>query len=157
MCGYDPKQNVKSFENWTMGQTATQGPDWSLMLTCRTRFSNTAKGFENSTDVGTRGQKVGWNVWPESSLDQLYVYNSTLYIYIILWRNEVKSLSCVRLFVTPWTVAYQAPPSMGFSRQEYWSGVPFPSPRNPPDPGIWATREAYIYIYICFVYQHSPW
>ena len=41
----------------------------------------------------------------------------------------VKSLSRVRLFATPWTVAQQAPPSMGFSRQEYWSGFPFPSPR----------------------------
>ena len=41
---------------------------------------------------------------------------------------KVKSLSHVRLFATPWTVAYQAPPSMGFSRQEYWSGVPSPSP-----------------------------
>ena len=39
---------------------------------------------------------------------------------------KVKSLSRVQLFVTPWTVAYQAPPSMGFSRQEYWSGLPFP-------------------------------
>ena len=39
-----------------------------------------------------------------------------------------KSLSCVRLFMTPWTAAYQAPPSMGFSRQEYWSGMPLPSP-----------------------------
>ena len=39
----------------------------------------------------------------------------------------MKSLSCVRLFATPWTVAYQAPPFMGFSRQEYWSGLPFPS------------------------------
>ena len=41
---------------------------------------------------------------------------------------SVKSLSRVRLFATPWTVAYQALPSMRFSRQEYWSGVPFPSP-----------------------------
>ena len=41
---------------------------------------------------------------------------------------EVKSLSRVRLFETPWTEAYQAPPSMGFSRQKYWSGVPLPSP-----------------------------
>jgi len=41
---------------------------------------------------------------------------------------KVKSLSHVRLLVTPWTAAYQAPPSMGFSRQEYWSGVPLPSP-----------------------------
>ena len=39
-----------------------------------------------------------------------------------------KSLSCVRLYATPWTAAHQAPPSMGFSRQEYWSGVPGPSP-----------------------------
>ena len=42
--------------------------------------------------------------------------------------SEVKSLSHVQLFATPWTVAYQALPSMGFSRQEYWSGLPFPSP-----------------------------
>ena len=48
----------------------------------------------------------------------------------------VKSLSCVRLFVTPWTVAHQAPPSMEFSRQEYWSGLPFPSPRDLPNPEI---------------------
>ena len=47
----------------------------------------------------------------------------------------VKSLSCVRLFATPWTAAYQAPPSMGFSRQEYWSGLPFPSPGDLPNPG----------------------
>ena len=44
------------------------------------------------------------------------------------WKVKVKSLSCVRLFTTPWTIAHQAPPSMGFSRQEYWSGVPLPSP-----------------------------
>ena len=44
------------------------------------------------------------------------------------WKGKVKSLSHVRLFATPWTVAQQAPPSMGFSRQEYWSGVPLPSP-----------------------------
>ena len=50
--------------------------------------------------------------------------------------SEVKLLSRVRLFATPWTVAYQAPPSMGFSRQEYWSGLPFPSPGDPPNPGI---------------------
>ena len=48
----------------------------------------------------------------------------------------MKSLSCVRLLATPWTVAYQAPPSMGFSRQEYWSGLPFPSPGDLPNPGI---------------------
>ena len=51
-------------------------------------------------------------------------------------KVKVKVLSHVRLFVTPWTVAYQAPPSMGFSRQEYWIGVPFPSPGDLPDLGI---------------------
>ena len=50
--------------------------------------------------------------------------------------SEVKLLSHVRLFATPWTVAYQAPPSMEFSRQEYWSGLPFPSPGDLPDWGI---------------------
>ena len=48
----------------------------------------------------------------------------------------MKSLSRVRLFATPWTVAYQAPQSMEFSRQEYWSGLPFPSPGHLPNPGI---------------------
>ena len=51
------------------------------------------------------------------------------------WR-EVKLLSHVQLFETPWTVANQAPLSMGFSRQKYWSGLPFPSPEDLPNPGI---------------------
>ena len=49
---------------------------------------------------------------------------------------KLESLSCVRLFATPWTAAHQAPLSMGFSREEYWSGLPFPSPGDLPDPGI---------------------
>ena len=47
-----------------------------------------------------------------------------------------KSLSRVQIFATPWTVAHQAPPPMEFSRQEYWSGLPFPSPGDLPDLGI---------------------
>ena len=54
----------------------------------------------------------------------------------LIGNVKVKSLSHVRLFATPWTVAYQAPQSMGFSRQEYWSGLPFPSPGDLPNPGI---------------------
>ena len=50
-------------------------------------------------------------------------------------KVKVKSLSRIRLFATPWTVAYQAPLSMEFSRQEYWSGLPYPSPGDLPDPG----------------------
>ena len=57
------------------------------------------------------------------------------------WKVKVKSLSRVRLLVTPWTAAYQAPPSMGFSRQENWSGAPLPSP-----------LLSYSYIHICNTY-----
>ena len=46
------------------------------------------------------------------------------------WKVKMKSLGCVRLLATPWTAAYQAPPCMGFSRQEYWSGVPSASPSS---------------------------
>ena len=63
-------------------------------------------------------------------------------IYLKSLKEKVKSLSRVRLFATPWTVAYQAPPSMGFSRQEYWSGVPFPAPGDLPNPGIEPTSLA---------------
>ena len=52
-----------------------------------------------------------------------------------LLKVKVKSLRVFH-FVTPWSLAHQAPPSMGFSRQEYWSGLPFPAPRDLPDPGI---------------------
>ena len=55
---------------------------------------------------------------------------------ICMW-NEVKLLSRVRLFATPWTVAYQAPPYMGFSRQEYWSGLPFSFSRGSSQPRDW--------------------
>ena len=51
-------------------------------------------------------------------------------------KGKVKLLSRVQLFATPWTVAYQAPPSMGFSKQEYWSGVPFLSPGDLRNLGI---------------------
>ena len=57
-------------------------------------------------------------------------------VWIVKVKVKVKSLSRVGLFATPWTVAYQAPPSMGFSRQECWSGLPFLSPGDLPDPGI---------------------
>ena len=64
-----------------------------------------------------------------------YSKNLLFYIYY-MYFVKVKLLSRVRLFVIPWTVAYQAPLSMGFSRQEYWSGFPFPSPGDLPNPGI---------------------
>ena len=56
--------------------------------------------------------------------------------HCLLLKVKVKLLIRVRLFVTPWTIAYQAPLSMRFSRQEYWSGLSFPFPGDLPDPEI---------------------
>ena len=66
-----------------------------------------------------------------------YIFHGILQARILQWvKVKVKSPSHVQLFVTPWTVACQAPPSLGFSRQEYWSGLPCPSPVDLLDPGI---------------------
>ena len=73
------------------------------------------------------------------------------------WKVKVKSLSCVLLFATPWTAAYQAPPSMGFSRQEYWSGVPLPSPiLHIPNFKISQCRLMLLML-CCFWRQYSKW
>ena len=81
-------------------------------------------------------------------------------------ESEVKSLSRVRLFVTLWTIARQAPPSMGFSRQEYWSGLPFPSPGDFPtqgsNPGLPHCRQMLYHLShqgsqsLVFVKEHLP-
>ena len=78
----------------------------------------------------TSPAKEAWTAW---TLDHWTTREAPTYHFL---EEEVKLLSCVQLFVTPWTVARQAPLSMGFSRQEYWSGLPFPSPGDLPDPGI---------------------
>ena len=59
-----------------------------------------------------------------------------LFCMLLYIKVKMKLLSRVRLFATPWTLVYQAPPSMGFSRQEYWSELSFPSPGDLPNPGI---------------------
>ena len=74
------------------------------------------------------------------------------------WKVKVKSLSHVRLFATPWTAAYQGPPPMGFSREEYWSGVPLPSQLSSPaiknlhvtysQPSLYAI-SLYLWFHIC--------
>ena len=71
------------------------------------------------------------------------------------WKVKVKLLSSVWLLVTPWTAAYQAPPSIGFSRQEYWSGVPFPSPGDLLQGIFCLSYRLYLEIKDCFiVYFH---
>ena len=57
-------------------------------------------------------------------------------MFTVKVKESENEVSHVEFFATPWTLAYESPPSMEFSRQEYWSGLPFPSPGNLPDPGI---------------------
>ena len=118
--------------------------------------------LENSTDRGNwraTAHALLQGIFPtqESNRDLL---NCRQILYQLSYQGspghhkvKVKSLSCVWIFVTPWTVTYQCSPSMGFSRQEYWTGLPFPTPGDLPDPEIepasparWATWEARISI-----------
>ena len=91
-------------------------------------------GSNNLSDFMSHPQKC-------KLLSSLFLYSWCLEHGIIWWNSnkmkvKVKSLSRVWLFATPWMVAYQAPWSMGFSRQEHWRGLPFPSPGDLPNPGI---------------------
>ena len=110
--------------------------------------------------------------WPGSSRLHLYrTYHSFLPLALSFLPGETLShvhllnpsspssvhcvlshFSHVRLFATPWTVAHQAPLSMGFSRQEYWSGLPFPSPGDLPNPGLPHCRQ----ILNCLSHQGQP-
>ena len=82
--------------------------------------------------------------WKNHSFDCIVLCQQKCFCFLIhclgwsllFFQGVEKSLSCVQLFVTPWTVAYQAPPSTEFSRPKYWSGLPFPSPGHLPDTGI---------------------
>ena len=101
------------------------------------------------------------NYLPNFTWAHEYIFDDNLRVLGQFYERKVKvkPLSCVQFFVTSQIVAHQAPPSMGFSRQECWSGLPFPSPSDLPDPGIesrsaalqtdaftvWATREARLY------------
>ena len=104
------------------------------------------EGNGNPTPVFLPGKShqqrslMGYSPWGCQESDTTQQLNNNC-IYRKLLGNfslerKVKSLSCVQLFATPLTVACQAPLSMGFSRQEYWSGLPFPSSGDFPDPGI---------------------
>ena len=91
-----------------------------------------------------------WLLFPQSTFFHLFTFSLSVYIgseflvsstqvglaFLCIQPMPVKLLSCVWLFAIPWTVACQAPPSMEFSRQEYWSGSPFPSLGDLPDMGI---------------------
>ena len=84
--------------------------------------------------VGVYTVCTHWHFWVHISPSKTRKFTITLTPCLL--KLKVKSLSHVPLFGTPWTVAYQVACSMGFSRQEYWSGLPFPSPGDLPDSGI---------------------
>ena len=83
------------------------------------------------------------NLWP-SFLDHfpsfwkniLRISLFKLSLVFVMYERKCESISCVWLFATPWYVAHQTPLSVEFSKQEYWSGLPFPSPEDLPEPGI---------------------
>ena len=79
--------------------------------------------------------------------------NSAKLAFIIVYMCALV-LSFIQLFATPWTVAHQAPLSLGFSRQEYWNGLPFPPPGNLPNPGIESTSLTYPALAGTFFFYH---
>ena len=121
----------QSCESWTIKKVECQRTDGCKLLCWRRllRVPSTAR---------RPNQSVLKEINPEYSLEglMLKIQHFGHLIRSAEKKVKVKSLSHVRLFATPWTVAHQAPPSMEFSSQEYWSGLPFPSPGDLPDPGI---------------------
>ena len=76
-------------------------------------------------------------LWPFPLARNLHVSFFPLYSFLLKYIYSRKYvLRCIQFFATPWTVAHQAPLSMGFSQQEFWSELPFPPPGDLPDPGI---------------------
>ena len=89
--------------------------------------------LESNLDKGRKHGTGGQVVWRECSCLENCSYGSKTQCAVL---GCAQSLCCVHLFVTPWTVIHQAPLPMGLSKQEYWSGVPFPSLGDLPNPGM---------------------
>jgi len=142
-------------KSWLIGKDPDAGRDWGQKEKGTTE--DETAGWHHRLD----GHDFGWtpgvgdgqgglvccNSWghKESDMTERLIWlteednvtlKSHLTHFMYIKEVKVKSLSRVRLFVTPWTVARQVPLSMEFSRQEYWSGLPFPSPGDLSDPGI---------------------
>ena len=106
---------------------------YTIYATCLSGFLLYIKAsFHCGIPRGTKGPEA---LLFKPILSSFY-HKASLTVLAFLLLDEVKLLSRVQLFATPWTIAYQAPPSMGFSRQECWSGLPFPFPGDLPDPEI---------------------
>ena len=97
-------------------------------------FKNNIRFTENCND-GTRNSHISY-IWCSLLLTHYTFVIINLPVWIHFVVLVVRLLTRVWLFMAPWTVACQPPLSVEFSRQDYWSGLPFPSPRDLPDPGI---------------------
>ena len=97
-------------------------------------------GWKDPLEKGkaTHSSILAWRIpWTtQTTGSQRVRHNWATFTFTFHWSVKVKLLSHVQLFGNPWTIAYQPPPSIGFSRQEYWNGLPFPSPGDLPNPGI---------------------
>ena len=118
------------------GWRAGNGPSFHLSVrTTRPQGMSATQFFDNHDSAKDHEPSLTWvslNIYKNPVASECMSKEWSRYLNIQQW---VKSLSRVWFFVTPWTVAYQAPPSMGFSRQEHCNGLPFPSPGDIPDPG----------------------
>ena len=126
---YEPRQSASraySYDRYVI--LSLEILKWSIFLPPKAFFGFSIRKYSNLSD----------NILKVKFLYKLWIYfpfiTEALDSFCII--GEVKSLSRVWLFVTPWTVAYQGPLSVGFFRQEYWSELPFSSPGDFPNPGI---------------------
>ena len=118
---------------WRLGVWGEVRRQWASVVSHNLCITSPYSGRSNGTLMTVCAQ------WIFNHLDHFFRMVSKMGILEgtkRFMKVKVKSLSPVRLFETPWTVAHQTPPSMGFSRQEYWSGLPFPSSGDLPNPGI---------------------
>ena len=120
--------------NWTWVSRVSCIGKWILYHWATWGAQNTAAAAKSLQSCPTLCNPIGGSP-PGSTVPGILQARTLEWVAISFsnawkWKVKAKSLSRVRLLVTPWTAAYQAPLSMGFSRQEYWSGVPLPSPQN---------------------------
>ena len=110
---------------WRLTQTSCSGKALLLLLKSTSKSLQSCPTLWDPIDGSPLGSAIP-GILQVRTLEWVAISFSNAW----KWKVKVKSLSRVWLFATPWTAAYQAPPSMGFSRQEYWSGVPSPSPQE---------------------------
>ena len=124
-------------EMWTAIYGYLSASQYSKIFHSNSKTDNWIYDKASFLDVSPyRGSLLNKHLFPAIWTLQFEKFTISWKTFIahLKWK-KVKLLSHVWLFATPWTVAYKAPPSMGFFRQEYWSGLPFPSP-DLPNPGI---------------------